>query len=343
MLKTLLGTRKALILGCLIGAINYLYGQASTPAPQSVQPETVPVMSQIKESVVFIQTDCQHIPTSPDDKAVIDSFVGTGFLVFYQDTRLGQQGGFSYLITNGHVALPGIEQDKPCAVMNYSLSLNLKPTDVTHPSHSQIAPLGKNPGWRFPKDDSIDLAILPIGLDLNIYEYKTLSTKIFATNEVMKDQAVVEGDRIFFTGLFIQYMPFLNQSRLEPIVRGGSLALIPNEKIPTVLHGLAGTVYLGEAHAFGGNSGSPVFVDVGGMREHGTATALDYRFLGVVSGEVFETENLQLEVTTPTKGSAKANSGLSVIVPAQQVLDFLNSDSFQTDRDKAVAKFNQKH
>src|SRR5580692_7819341 len=34
---------------------------------------------------------------------------GTCFFVFYEDKRLGDNGGFIYLVTNRHVAVPGIE------------------------------------------------------------------------------------------------------------------------------------------------------------------------------------------------------------------------------------------
>jgi hypothetical protein len=37
---------------------------------------------------------------------------GTGFFVFYEDKRLSDHGGFIYLVTNEHVAAPGIEEGK---------------------------------------------------------------------------------------------------------------------------------------------------------------------------------------------------------------------------------------
>jgi hypothetical protein len=68
-----------------------------------------------------------------------------------------------------------------------------------------------------------------------------------------------------FTGLFVQ---FIGQTKLEPIVREGKIAMIPGEAVPTTMHTL-GHVYLVDAHVFGGNSGSPMLIDLGGQRDGG--------------------------------------------------------------------------
>lgn len=316
------------------------FAQMPTSSNTATAPLPLPIMDQLKRSVVFLTTNCKVPATDSRVQSRNQQWVGTGFFVFYPDTRLGPQAGFNYLVTNRHVVLPGVENKMPCTVLNYRMTFNVKSVDRAHPSRSETVdvPVGS---WSFPEDPSVDLAVGLVKLDRDYMDYKTISTNTFATNKVLNEQVVEEGDHLFFSGLLLQYYPYLNQTKLEPVVRGGLLALIPQEKLPTVMGGLPGNVYLAEAHVFGGNSGSPVFVDVGGNREHSTGAALDYRLLGVVSGEVFETETLSVQVTSSGKANAQANSGLSMIVPAQEILNFLNSKQFQSFRDQVAGAANR--
>jgi hypothetical protein len=89
-----------------------------------------------------------------------------------------------------------------------------------------------------------------------------------------------------------------------------------------------------EAHAFGGNSGSPMIVDVNKFK---SSIGYDFWLFGVVTGEIQETEDLTLKVTTTYKGTVSANSNVSVIVPAFEVNNLLKSPLFQQARDAYVA------
>lgn len=308
----------------------------SSPAAQTPVPPPLPFTTQMKKTVVFIRTDCRHVatpeeaadPTSP--KKLIDSYSGTGFLVGISDKRLAKEKKFSYLVTNRHVVQPGIEDDRPCEVMNHFIRLNLKSTDQG--IYSKLIELGSHPGWEFPTDHSIDLAAIPAALDPNTYDFELIPDELIATQKIIDERRVVEGDPVVFSGLFVQYV---GQTKMEPIVRMGTLAMLPGEPLFTTLK-KPGKVYLAEAHVFAGNSGSPMFINLGGMREGGFS-GYDYKLLGVVSGEVFETQNLELKVASSYQGNLTANSGISMIVPADQVASLLNSQSFQAKRDAVIA------
>jgi hypothetical protein len=41
---------------------------------------------------------------------------GTCFFVFYEDKRLGEKQGFKYLVTNRHMAVPGVEKGESYAI-----------------------------------------------------------------------------------------------------------------------------------------------------------------------------------------------------------------------------------
>jgi hypothetical protein len=187
--------------------------------------------------------------------------------------------------------------------------------------------------WRFSTDDSVDLAVTPITLSESLYDYATIQTTLFTTNEQILEKVVVEGDPVLFSGLFIQ--SFRELHTLEPIVRSGTLAMIPNGLQKTTMNERPGHIYLAEAHVFGGNSGSPMFVDVNKFTTHG---GFDYKFLGVIAGEVFENSDLTFSVTTSIAANVHANSDVSMIVPANEVLKILNLPELQSERDAYVAR-----
>lgn len=325
---------------------------AGAPSP-TVQQFPFPIA--LRKSVVFIRTNCVHMPTdeelaamSPQDRArwtdndiaklrpeelaglQQDSYFGTGFIVFVPDDRLGKDMGFNYLITNRHVVQPGIENGRPCKVVNYSLSINHRGTPLNPTPYLQTfpAPAGV---WAFPDDGSVDLAATPFASSFTDFDFQTIPLKLFVTQQMVDKNEVVEGDPVIFAGLFVQYE---GVKRLEPVVRSGTIAMLPEEPIPTTLRQL-GHVYLAESHIFGGNSGSPMFVDVNKFKN---GVGFDYRFLGVVTGEIQENEDLTLKVSTTYKGTIPANSNVAVVVPASEVQKLLMLPQFRLSRDVYVAE-----
>jgi len=268
----------------------------------------------------------------PDELARLkqDSSFGTGFIVLFPEERLGNRVSFKYLVTNRHVVQPGIEKGRPCMVVNYSISVNRRGTAADPAPRLQSLPASPAGLWVFPNDDSVDLAATQFGISEDDFDFMGIPIDLFVTQEMIQKNEVVEGDPVLFTGLFIQYS---GATRLEPVVRSGAIAMLPTEPIETTLRRL-GHVYLAEAHAFGGNSGSPMFVDVTKFKN---GIGFDYKFLGVVTGEIQETEDLTLKVTTTYKGTVSANSNVSVIVPAFEVKDLLMQQEFQRLRDAYVA------
>jgi len=331
-------------------------GQAQpSVSPQAPTPSNLPFTTTIKKSVVFIRTNCVQMPSdqelaamSPEDRARWtderiaklkpeelamlrqNSYFGTGFIVFFLDERVGKDMGFTYLVTNRHVAQPGIENGRPCKVVNYSISINHVGTPANPTPYLQSLPASPEGTWVFPGDPSVDLAATQFGLSISEYDFIPIPTNRFVTQEMIQKNEVVEGAPVIFTGLFIQYV---GTTSLEPVVRSGAIAMLPQNLIQTTLR-KPGHVYLAEAHAFGGNSGSPMFVDINKFKN---GLGFDYKFLGVVTGEIQETEDLTLNVTTAYKGTVSANSNVSVIVPAFEVNNLLISPAFQHFRDNYVA------
>jgi hypothetical protein len=265
-----------------------------------------------------------------------DEHMGTGFFVSFVDGRLPQVGGhpdgFTYLVTNRHVVQPGAEIDKPCLILNSTILLNRRP-DSTHTStFAELTTLGRAVNWEYSDDASVDLAVTPITLPAEKYDYMAIPTTEFVTDDELRTKAVVEGDPVLFAGLFIQ--SFQEVHTLEPIVRSGTLGMVPEAKLKTTMNGKLGNEYLADVHAFGGNSGSPMLVDT--YRFQGKL-GYDYKLLGAISGEMLENSDLTFNVTTTLTANAAANSDVSMVVPAAEILSILHDKRLQTERDQFIA------
>jgi hypothetical protein len=171
-------------------------------------------------------------------------------------------------------------------------------------------------------DESVDLAAMPVKLpDSALITLITVSD--FATRDYLHNHRIAEGSPILLAGYFYQ---FPGERRFEPIIRQGVLAMIPDEPMITTT-GKPGTMYLGEVHIFGGNSGSPVMVSPDWLGVGG------YHLLGVVSGYYFENEDFSLEIATTVKGIEHANSGITMIVPVDLLKSLLDAPRLREARD----------
>lgn len=210
--------------------------------------------------------------------------------------------------------------------------MNHKP-DATHSGiYTETNRIDELVKWTIPKDPSVDLATTPFSFPEQLYDHYLIPSATFVTADDLQKNAVVEGDPVMYSGLFVQ--TFDEVHTLEPIVRSGTLALIPSGLIPTPLQKRPGHVLLADAHAFGGNSGSPIFVDtirfVNGI-------GYNYKLLGVISGEVTENADFSMNVTATIAGNMVANSGVSVIVPSDEILRLLDDPDLRAARDTWIA------
>jgi len=265
----------------------------------------------------------------------IQEFSGTGFFTLVvSDPKDAPDGkdvhGYSYLVTNRHVAQPGAEHGKPLIPLDTSLTLTHK-SDASHPeSYAETVRIDNILKWVYPDDESVDLAVMQIGAPQSVYDYVVIPNTQFVTDDDIDKKLVVEGDPVMFSGLFVQLNALQDSHTLEPIVRSGSLAMIPDGTIKTTMNNRQGHLYLAEAHAFGGNSGSPMFVDTS---KFAGVIGISYKFLGVLSGEVFENSDMTLSVTTTLSGQVAANSDVSLVVPAKELMKVLDQPALKKLRD----------
>ena len=298
-------------------ATNAPNTQQSPPPRQGAQiltwipPEHTnpPFGSQIRKAVLEIREQCK------DKDGKVGTYAGTGFIMAYHDPRLNADQNFDYVVTNRHVAECLDDDLQPMQVLSISFEFfnrkNGETPTLTLNDHG-------NANWSFPDDLSVDLAVAPIHFSSDIEPTVLPMGAIFSKSD-FEAQNIGEGAKIVLSGYFVQLE---GSSKLEPLVREGVLSAIPETKLLTTLR-KPGTIYLGEVHIFGGNSGSPVFISTYGIRPSGPVLDDDFRFLGVVSGFYYEDSELKLQIAKTVTGTQRANSGISMIVPADFVRDLI--------------------
>lgn len=295
--------------------------QETTVVGQGSQENRPPsnLAHELRKTVGFLTTVYQ-------DARVQKKAEGTCFLIALEDPRIGPSG-FTYLVTNRHVAAPELN-GRRVQVISASVRLNQKQSG--RGDRSVEIPL--RPNWYFPADESVDLALMPFAADSNLFDVLYVSSEQFATRDLIESRAISEGDPIIMAGYFY-LLP--GRERIQPIVRQGILAMLPDEKVQTTTS-RDGTLYLGDLHVLGGNSGSPVFIKLGGSwrgRFYATEKA---RLIGIVSGYFYEDEELKLRISTLLTGDLKTNSGISAIVPVDELVKLLNLPELKSMREAAI-------
>lgn len=318
---------------CYFLALLTATAQQSPPGQPPIASAAVPPQSfieNIRKTVAFLEVDYQKVP---DLKGV----VGTCFFVMVLDKRLGDNRGFVYLVTNRHVAQPGIDLGTPQPALQAFIRLNLVKPQGASKSVREFIPAGQL-HWFFPKDEAVDLAVMPAAPDQTKYSYMTVPYAMITTSDQVKAGDVGIGDRVVFAGYFSN---FPGQQRIEPIVREGVVAMLPEEPMDTTLH-KPGQLYLADLHAFHGNSGSPVFVNLGGEHHGSFMLGDNYRLLGLISGYYPESAGYSVPAATVLTGEVHDNSGIATIVPAEEIIKLLNSSEVLADQDRQLARLSKK-
>ena len=243
-----------------------IWGQGSAEAGQKAEMPEEPLLVRFKKTVSFLQVWYEK-------NGVIEVIRGTCFFLSVEDERLPKGRSFGYLVTNRHMVEPRDERDHVLRVVKMSLRLNLK--NAANGSQSEEKELPRDLKWYFHPDDSVDLAAMPFIPDDAIYDFFSIPLSDAATKDVIEERRISEGDKVVYTGYFSQYS---GESKIQPVVREGIIAMMPDERLPTTLN-KPGHVYLADVHVFGGNSGSPVLVSLSGFRGGAVYFGGEYRLL----------------------------------------------------------------
>jgi hypothetical protein len=177
------------------------------------------------------------------------------------------------------------------------------------------------------------------------WDQETVLAKKLATQEYVAQKHISEGDEVFFVGLFSEHP---GHERNQPVVRFGSIALMPREKLPLRLdpgsgHKTPVGAYLIEARSWGGHSGSPAFVFYLPTREEGfieltTFGQSQVMLLGLVHGHYDIPTEVEFVGDILGEGHVSVNAGMAAVIPAQDIIDTLMQAELVDERRRLAAK-----
>ena len=283
-------------------------------------------MEQLKKTVVFVYGR-GHVKDKDGKVVELDGALGTAFLVQYPEPRGGADYGFTYFVTAKHVLrddLEGKYLDKVRIRMNNKNGTGVSFYDI---------PVSDNSGkltWLDDKEDpNADIAVFQIRLDYTKIDYMVFPIKSFTSENSLKQSNVVEGDAVYLIGLMPQ---FTGENRNYPLVRHGYIALLSDEPIPLGTN-IKEKVYALELGSWPGQSGSPVFLSLGGYRNGGMVLQESYPLLGVMLGYVKNAIPFEVTPADSVLIGDTSNVGVSFVLPASEILKVLNSKEAQKQRD----------
>jgi hypothetical protein len=281
-------------------------------------------------------------PRNPDGTAilgpanrplVLDGPLGTAFFVSYPDSRGGSDFGFAYLVTAKHV----LKDADGSFLKEIRLRLNLlSPTGPQACDFITGIPVSDEKGnliWFHDDDEAVDVAAFPLLPDMKKFDFKMLPISMFVDDAKLRSRQVAEGDALYFIGLMTQYY---GESKNYPVVRRGTLALMTDEKIDTPTG--RQRAFIAELPSWPGNSGSPVLLNLGGMRGSTIVAGSDLSFLGILSGSFLNRFKATMLDAQTVVGGNDLNTGISFIVPAERVKAVLDSPKAQAIRDAEIQR-----
>ena len=246
------------------------------------------------------------------------SLAGTAFFMARPlDSMPGRMMG--YAVTAKHV-IEGIRNKGVDSVM---LRLNFKGPGATWLRTDLAA-------WKYhPNDSTVDVAVMRFSMNDQI-DHMVIPIALCASRDVIASRKVDIGDEVFLAGLFV---PHAGRKHNIPIVRVGNIAAMPHEKVSTKLGDI--DAYLIEARSIGGLGGSPVFVNLTGVRNGVLSVGLPQFFLlGLMHGH-FDSELLRKDFTEDSVSTETVNMGLGVVVPIEKVMETINQPSIRAVDDQA--------
>ncbi len=252
---------------------------------------------------------------SRDEESLI--YKGTAFIV---KVPIDEEFGLLHLVTAKHVA-KSLQDGEAVLAFNGKDGAPLWMKNTTEVQ------------WYFHPDPSVDVAILPMATTRTAeYDYEAIPISRFLAVQNEQIISIGIGDETITIGLFA---PFVGADKLTPIVRTGTVAMMPDGRLP---HPVFGSIfaYLVESRSTGGLSGSPVFVrntvNLPVMSLDGSSTRAsalgEFYFLGLVHGHW----SMSID-----KGDAKGqdtNMGICLVVPSLHILEALNAEPLASQRQR---------
>lgn len=304
-----------------------IQGQQRVYAAREREPEMV-IPEQLRKNVGFIYYNHK------DGK---QKYAGTCFWLLLCQSETGT--GYTYTITAKHI----IVKIKENSIDNKAwIRVNTK-NGETESLETSV-----EDWYSLENGDPTDVAVISISP-----EFGKQYDAVHLAEDMLQDFSKLKffrqpgnGDDVAIIGLF---HPHIGKKRNIPIVRSGTIAALPEERIQTRDFGEI-EAYLIESRSIGGLSGSPVYVHITTPRitEDGSADKTvrfmrEVWLLGLIHGHY--DADLAKEDIMPDDDINKEtiNMGIAIVVPAEQIMRTINSPELKTIREEELKEFLEKN
>jgi hypothetical protein len=249
---------------------------------------------------------------------------GTGFYVGVTKDSMNTLG---YIVTAKHV----LKKANGEFLKKIYLRLSKRKDSSLVTISIDLFTAGKAKNVFMHSDTTVDIAVISVFPRNDTFDLLLIPHTWITTKEEFLSSKIMEGDEVFFTGMFVQY---LGQKANYPITRFGRVALITDEKV--FWNGSWRNLYLLETTTYWGNSGSPVYFALKERSKSnpnriviGTTTVI--KLAGIMSG--FFGDNVPGGFAeTKLVPYQLVNFGISAITPAYLLWDILFSDELKRMR-----------
>ncbi len=249
--------------------------------------------------------------------------IGTGFVVRYE---ISKEKYVPFIVTAKHVlgdfekiyARFNSQEEGKLAIIEYDLK-----------SIKQAGDYFEN------CDSGVDIAVFRTP-HFDTTKYESIPRDLIASKDDFKSEDVKQTDRVIFPGLLVN---FLGSSKNFPIMRDGTIALIPSEKVPISykvggrLIDTAQELIFLNSLSIQGLSGSPIFLWPGPRLKNNSFNigGGKYFLLGIMHGfyPAIPREISKVE-TTDTKFLYSDNSGVAIVFPSWRLKEIFDSDQMKS-------------
>lgn len=174
--------------------------------------------------------------------------------------------------------------------------------------------------WHFhPEDVHNDVAAIVAPIDYGRLVTTTVEPRLFAKEEDTRNQNIGLGDSVHVIGLFSVHR---GQQQNAPVVRSGTVAMLPTDDVLIGPDKRPVRAYLIEATSAGGMSGAPVFVEIDHADGRNIGNTNKMSLLGMLHGhwDLPATAIVARETTI----EVPQNAGISIVIPAHRILEVLS-------------------
>ena len=256
-------------------------------------------VSKFKKATVFLGEI-----TDKDGKSEVH-FFGTGSLVSIQN--------IFHLVTAKHI-IEGFQKAKPDG--DIKVFLNTKAGKIKAVSINELRKK-LNVDWMFHENKVVDVAIIPIELDIQGDDIAVIPESAFEATD-----KIFELTDVFYLSL---QPGIISPGRINPIIRQGMVSIINDDK----------TFYI-DGFAFPGNSGSPCFLkfsplfyDKNGPGFFTPDTNNGFKFLGII-GEFLTSKDVAVsQQTGRPRVIFEDNTGLSRVWSVNFLREIIDSQVFR--------------